>query len=70
MQALTNSNVGEIYTIKWMFGLPEVLKVMEKHNIEEGREVQIIQKVTGGLILGAGSSRLAISDEVAERIKV
>ena len=30
MQALAEANVGEDYTIKWMFGVPEVLDLMAK----------------------------------------
>ena len=28
MQALSQTKRGESYTIKWMFGIPEVLEVM------------------------------------------
>ena len=36
MQALSDAKAGENYTIKWMFGLPEVLEFLHSHHVEEG----------------------------------
>ena len=46
MQALSDAKAGENYTIKWMFGLPEVLEFLHSHHVEEGCDVQVIQKMT------------------------
>lgn len=35
MQALAEANVGEDYTIKWMFGVPEVLDLMAQYQIKK-----------------------------------
>ena len=32
MQALSEARPGEIYTIKWMFGVPEVLEFLHSHH--------------------------------------
>ena len=43
MQALSQTKRGESYTIKWMFGIPEVLEFMKRYQIQEGSQVQVIQ---------------------------
>ena len=70
MQALAEANVGEDYTIKWVFGVPEVLDLMAQYQIKEGVDIHIIQKFIGGLIIGTNQVRIAISDDAAWRIKV
>lgn len=35
MQPLSHSSQGNTYTIKWMFGLPEVLNAMHNMDIHE-----------------------------------
>ena len=64
MQALSTAAPGKVYTIKWMFGLPEVL------DIEEGSEIRVFKKFNGGLIIGNKHKRIAISDDAAARIQV
>ena len=70
MQALSNVKAGETCTIKWMFGLPEVLKLMERYEIQEGSQIQVLQNYKDCLIIKAREHRLAIGKEIAERIKV
>ncbi len=53
MQALSKAEVGENYTIQWLFGLPEVVEFLHRHHVEEGGSVQVIQKLSNGLIIGA-----------------
>ena len=36
MQALSKAAAGKSYTIKWMFGIPEVLDKIRKCKIDEG----------------------------------
>ena len=70
MQALAEANVGEDYTIKWMFGVPEVLDLIAQFKKKEAVHIHIIQKFIGGLIIGTIQVRIAISDDAAWRIKV
>ena len=65
MQALSQTKRGESYTIKWMFGIPEVLEFMKRYQIQEGSQVQVIQNHKDCVI-----KRLAIGKEIADRIKV
>ncbi|MGF0033452.1 FeoA domain-containing protein [Bariatricus sp. SGI.154] len=70
MQALTEAMQGEIYTIKWLFGVPEVLNFMADCQIKEGSVIQVMKKYRDCLIISAGERRIALSREVADRIKV
>ena len=56
MQALSKAEVGENYTIQWLFGLPEVVEFLHRHHVEEGGSVQVIQKLSNGLIIGANEN--------------
>ena len=68
--ALSQTKRGESYTIKWMFGIPEVLEFMKRYQIQEGSQVQVIQNHRDCVIIGARDKRLAIGKEIADRIKV
>ena len=57
-------------TIKWMFGVPEILETMRKMDIKEGSTIQVIQKCRDWLIIGSNNRRLAVGNEVADRIQV
>ncbi len=70
MQALAETRPGEVYKIKWMFGTPEILDFMKSHHIEEGRRIQVIQSWGGAVIVGTEDERVAISRDLAEKIKV
>lgn len=70
MQALSKKKTGDICTIKWMFGIPEILDFLRSRKIEEGSTIQVIQKMDGGLILGTDGKRIALCDEAADRIQV
>lgn len=70
MQALSQTNAGDICTIKWMFGVPEVLETMRNMDIKEGSTIQVIQKCRDWLIIGSNNRRLAVGNEVADRIQV
>lgn len=63
MQALSKKKTGDICTIKWMFGIPEILDFLRSRKIEEGSTIQVIQKMDGGLILGMDGKRIALCDE-------
>lgn len=70
MLSLSQAKQGETYTVKWMFGAPEVLTYMRNRFIEEGSAIHVIGKYGDGLIVAAKQKRIAICGEVAERIKV
>ena len=65
MQALSTAAPGKVYTIKWMFGLPEVVDIIRNCQIEEGSEIRVFEKFNGGLIIGNKHKRIAISDDEA-----
>ncbi len=58
MQALSKAKIGEIYTIKWLLGLPEVVEFLHRHHVEEGGSIRIIQKLQTGMIVGVRVSDL------------
>ena len=70
MQALSKKKTGDICTIKWMFGIPEILDFLRSRKIEEGSTIRVIQKMDGGLIFGMDGKRIALCDEAADRIQV
>lgn len=70
MQALSTAVPGKWYTIKWMFGVPEVLEKFKEFKIKEGSEVHIIQNDAGSMIIAANQKRFIISQEAAARIQV
>ena len=70
MQALSKKKTGDICTINWMFGIPEILDFLRSRKIEEGSTIQVIQKMDGGLIFGMDGKRIALCDEAADRIQV
>ena len=63
MQALSQTNAGDTCTIKWMFGVPEILETMRKMDIKEGSTIQVIQKCRDWLIIGSNNRRLAVGNE-------
>lgn len=70
MQSLSKAAKGNSYTIKWMFGLPEIVDYMRSLHIQEGSAIQLIHRFQDGLIIGAGEKRLYLANEIAERIQV
>lgn len=70
MQPLSKSTQGNTYTIKWMFGAPEVMDYMRSLHIEQGSVIQVIRKFRDCLIIGADEHRIVLGNEVADRIQV
>ena len=52
MQALSEARPGETYTIKWMFGVPEVLEFLHSHHVEEGGTIRLIHRCYDSVIIG------------------
>lgn len=69
MQSLSEAKAGT-YTIKWMFGIPEVLESLRELQIKEGNDIRVIQKLKDGLVVRTESGSVAIGNEIADRIKV
>ena len=70
MQALSTAVPGKWYTIKWMFGLPEVLNAMHNMDIHEGSTIQVLQKFSESLIISTANRRVVLGNEVADRIQI
>ncbi len=70
MQSLNETNAGESYIIKWMTGMPEIMDQIRQYDVKEGKSVQVISRILGGVIVGVRGRRILISDDAACRIKV
>lgn len=70
MQALSTVKAGTDCTIKWMFGIPEVLDFLRSRDFEEGSKIHIVQRIADGVIISNGKTRLALDGQVASRIQV
>ena len=70
MQSLSKAMAGDACTVKWMFGRPEIIELMHKYKIVQGSQVEVIPQKPDGLIIGVQEARIAMSREVADRIKV
>ena len=69
MQALSKAAAGKSYTIKWMFGIPEVLDKIRKCKIDEGSEITVIQNSGRDLIIRSGIRfRLTIFCKVSKMV--
>ena len=68
MQALSTAVPGKWYTIKWMFGVPEVLEKLKEFKIKEGHVIQ--NDASGMMIIASDQKRFAISQDAAARIQV
>ena len=70
MQSLAQAKAGDDYTIKWMFGLPEVMKAMNDMDIHEGSTIRVLQKFHDSLIISSANRKIVLGNEVADRIQV
>lgn len=70
MHSLSDSTQGYTYTIKWMFGLPEVMKSMHDMNIHEGSTIRVLRKFHDSLIISSANRKIVLGNEVADRIQV
>ena len=69
MQALSKAAAGKSYTIKWMFGIPEVLDKIRKCKIDEGSEITVIQNSGRDLIIRSGEKRIAMSSDAQQEFR-
>ena len=70
MHSLSDSTQVYTYTIKWMFGLPEVMKSMHDMNIHEGSTIRVLRKFHDSLIISSANRKIVLGNEVADRIQV
>lgn len=70
MMPLTLANIGEENIIKKVGGLPEVKKHLENLGFVAGGSVTVINMLGGNLIVNVKESRVAVSQEMAQKIMV
>ena len=70
MLPLTLANNGETFTILRLGGSAEVKKHLEDLGFVAGGDVQVINTVSGNIIVNVKDTRVAISKELAAKIMV
>lgn len=70
MMPLTLVNVGEENIIKRIGGKDEVKKHLENLGFVVGGNVKVINKLGGNVIVNVKEARIAISEEMAQKIMV
>ena len=70
MMPLTFAAVGEENTIVKIGGKPEVKKHLENLGFVVGGTVKVINKLGGNVIVNVKEARIAISEEMAQKIMV
>lgn len=70
MMPLTFAGVGESNIIRRVGGLPEVKRHLEDLGFVPGTDVTVINTHGGNLIVKVKESRIAISQEMAQKIMV
>ena len=70
MMPLSLANVGENNIIKKIGGKPEVKKHLENLGFVVGGNVQIVTTLVGNVIVNVKETRVAISEEMAQKIMI
>lgn len=70
MMPLTMATIGEVQTIKKVGGKQEVKLFLESLGFTTGATVTIVSKNQGNLITKIKESRVAISQEMANKIMI
>ena len=70
MIQLTVADVGEEYVVQRIGGKPEVKKHLENLGFVVGTAVSVINTLGGNVIVKVKESRVAISQEMAQKIMV
>lgn len=70
MMPLTLANVGEENTIKKVGGKPDVRKHLENLVFVAGGNVTVITTLGGSVIVNVKEARVAISQEMAQKIMI
>ena len=67
---LTLADTGETYVIKRIGGKPEVKKHLENLGFVIGSNVSVIYTIGGNIIVKVKEARVAISQEMAQKIMI
>ena len=67
---LTLADTGESFVVRRIGGKPEVRKHLENLGFVVGSNVSVINAVGGNIIVKVKESRVAISQEMAQKIMV
>lgn len=67
---LTLADTGETYVIKRIGGKPEVKKHLENLGFVIGSNVSVINTIGGNIIVKVKEVRVAISQEMAQKIMI
>ena len=70
MMPLTLANIGEENIIRKIGGKPEVKKHLENLGFVAGGNVTVITTMGGSVIVNVKGARVAISEEMAQKIMV
>ena len=70
MMPLTLADRGEANIIKRVGGSPEVKKHLENLGFEVGGEVTVVNSLGGNVIVNVKESRVAVSQEMAQKIMI
>ena len=70
MMPLTLANLGEENIIRKIGGKPEVKKHLENLGFVAGGNVTVITTMGGSVIVNVKEARVAISEEMAQKIMV
>lgn len=70
MMPLTFADIGEDNIIRKIGGKPEVKKHLENLGFVVGGNVRIINKLGGNIIVNVKETRVAVSQEMAQKIMV
>lgn len=70
MMPLTFADVGEEHIIKRIGGKPEVKKHLENLGFVVGTGVSVINTIGGNVIVKVKEARVAISQEMAQKIMI
>ena len=70
MMPLTFAGTGESYVIQRIGGKPEVRKHLENLGFVAGAEVSVVNTMGGNLIVKVKEARVAIRQEMTQRITI
>ena len=70
MMPLSLASVGENNIVKRIGGKPEVKKHLENLGFVVGGNVQVVSTLGGNVIVNVKEARVAISEEMAQKIMI
>ncbi len=70
MMPLTLADLGEEHVIRRIGGKPEVKKHLENLGFVVGADVSVINTIGGNVIVKVKEARVAISQEMAQKIMI